>query len=173
MPDFRRYYIPNAVVFITAVTRDRFPHFDAEDNIALLFDTLRRVQAIHPFHLLAYAILSDHLHWLMRVDGATGNFSNVLHSIKRNYTLNYKKARDITAPLNIWQERFWDHVIRDDRDLHNHFDYIHWNPVKHGYVSKPEDWRHSTYCHWLERGYYEPGWGHAGEPDHIAGMNLE
>jgi len=173
MPNFRRYYVPNAIVFITGVTRDRFPYFEAEDNVNLLFETMRRVQTIHPFRLLAYVILPDHFHWLMRVDDASGNFSRVLHSVKRNYTLNYKKARGITTPFNLWQERFWDHIIRDERDLHNHFDYIHWNPVKHGCVQRPEDWRHSTFRHWLERGYYEPGWGYGGEPVNITDMSFE
>jgi len=97
----------------------------------------------------------------------------VLHSIKRNYTLNFKKAHNFASPFSLWQDRFWDHVIRDERDLINHFDYIHWNPVKHGYVEWPEDWPHSTYAFWLERGYYEPGWGHGAELMHIANMDLE
>ena len=43
-------------------------------------------------------------------------------------------------PLRLWQHRFWDHMIRNERDYENHFDYIHYNPVKHGLVPKPEDW---------------------------------
>jgi len=173
MPNFRRYYLPNAIVFITGVTGGRFPFFAAEDIVDLLFETMHRVQEIHPFRLLAYVILPDHFHWLMRVDEESGNFSIAMHSIKRNTTLNYKKARGITGSLNLWQERFWDHIVRDVRDFHNHFDYIHWNPVKHGYVQRPEDWPHSTYRHWLDRGYYELGWGHAGEPPNIVDMSFE
>ena len=173
MPNFRRYYIPNAIMFITGVTLGRFPYLAPDDNVELLFETMRRVQEIHPYHLLAHVILPDHFHWLMRVDDKSGNFSIALHSIKRNYTLNYKKACGITTSFNLWQERFHDHIIRDERDFDNHFDYIHWNPVKHGYVTKPEDWRYSTYRHWLERGYYEPGWGHVGEPKDIDGMDFE
>ncbi len=109
----------------------------------------------------------------MRVSDESGNFSTVLHSIKRNYTLNFKKAHGITEPIALWQERFWDHIIRDEHDLNNHFDYIHWNPVKHGYVQRPEDWSHSTYKYWLKRGYYELGWGYGEEPASIRGMNLE
>ena len=103
----------------------------------------------------------------------SGNFSPILHSIKRNYTINYKRAHGITSPLHLWQDRFWDHVIRDGHDLERHFDYIHYNPVKHGYVERPEDWAQSTYTHWLDRGYYEPSWGHVGEPDSIIGMKYE
>jgi putative transposase len=122
---------------------------------------LRYVQAVrelYPFRLLAYAVLPDHFHWLMRVDDAEGNFSRVLHSVKRNFTWNYKKAHGIAGSLHAWQDRFWDHVVRSPLDLHRHFDYIHWNPVKRGYVQRPEDWPHSTYRHWLDMGYYDVAW---------------
>jgi hypothetical protein len=44
MPNFRRYYIPNAIVFITGVTRSRVPYFESEDNIKLFWETMRRVR---------------------------------------------------------------------------------------------------------------------------------
>ena len=88
MPNFRRYYVPNAIVFITGVTRDRVRYLEPERDVSLLFGTLRCVRDLHPFRLLAYVILPDHFHWLMRVDDASGNFSKVMHSVKRNYTLN-------------------------------------------------------------------------------------
>ncbi|MFO7740806.1 MAG: transposase, partial [Anaerolineae bacterium] len=149
MPSFRRYYIPDAIVFITAVTHHRKPYLACDDDLDLFWDTLRRVQHIHPFHLLAYVILPDHFHWLIQIEDESGNFSKVLHSAKRNYTLNFKKAHGITTPLSVWQSRFWDHVIRDEHDLNNHFDYIHWNPVKHGYAEHPESWSQSTFLHWV------------------------
>ena len=140
MPDFRRFYIPNTIVFITGVTHKRIPYLEPTDNIELFWQTLRHVREYYPFRLLAYVILPDHFHWLMHVEDERGNFSNVLHSIKRNFTLNFKTAHNITTSVNLWQKRFWDHVIRDEHDLHNHFDYIHYNPVKHGFVQRPEDW---------------------------------
>lgn len=172
MRTFKRYYVPDAIVFITAVTDDRRSYLARGDDIRLFWETLRAVQVIHPFRLLAYVILPNHLHWLLRPGDDQGNFSAVMHSIKRNYTLNYKKAHGIVKPLHLWQDRFWDHVVRDADDLQRHFDYIHWNPVKHGYVRDPEMWPYSTYRHWLDLGYYEPGWG-ATEPDAIEGCEFE
>jgi len=173
MPNFRRYYIPDAIVFITGVTRGRMPYLESDTDLEMFWDTLRRVQDIHPFRLLAYVILPDHFHWLMRVEDESGDFSRVLHSVKRNYTLNFKEAHGITTPLSLWQGRFWDHVIRDEDDLNGHFDYIHWNPVKHGYAERPESWWESTFVHWMRRGYYELGWGHSAEPPTIKGMDFE
>ncbi|MGD2104193.1 MAG: hypothetical protein PVJ55_03630 [Anaerolineae bacterium] len=83
----------------------------------------------------------------MRAEDQEGDFSKVLHGGKRNYTLNYKEAHGITTSLCLWQSRFWDHIIRDESDLNCHFDYTHWNPVKHGYVARPESWAQSTFLH--------------------------
>lgn len=170
MPNFRRYYVPDAIVFIAGVTRDRMPCLESDSDLDLFWDTLRHVRDIHPFHLLAYVILPDHFHWLMHTQDESGNFSKVLHSVKRNYTLNFKVAHGITTSFSLWQSRFWDHLVRNEQDLVDHFDYIHWNPVKPGYVQCPQSWSQSTFLHWVERGYYEPGWGHSGEPSSIRDM---
>ena len=58
----------------------------------------------------------------------------------------------------IWQRRFWEHTILDDDDLHNHFDYIHYNPVKHGLVSDPADWPWSSFLRFVKSGYYSQDW---------------
>ncbi|OGO25848.1 MAG: hypothetical protein A2136_09965 [Chloroflexi bacterium RBG_16_54_11] len=157
MPDYRRYYIQNSTVFITTITNERIQFLKEEHDLSLFFDTLKQVQKIHPFHLTAYVILPDHFHFLMNPGDSVGNFSVIVKSIKWNYTFEYKKAHNISSPLNFWQKRFWDHVIRDEQDFKNHFDYIHWNPVKHGYVESPADWEYSTFRFWCERGYYLPG----------------
>jgi len=173
MPNFHRFYIPNSIVFLTLVTSGRAPYLQADYDIDLFWDTLRRVQTIHPFRLLAYVILPDHFHCLMRVEDKSSNFSIVVHSIKRNYTLNFKRAHGITSSFVLWQARFWDHIIRDEDDLNRHFDYIHWNPVKHGHAKEPSNWSHSSYAHWREKGFYDPAWGAAGEPLLIKGMSFE
>jgi putative transposase len=61
----------------------------------------------------------------------------------------------------IWQRRFWEHTIRDDEDLVRHINYIHFNPVKHGLVTRLADWRWSSYHDYLRNGYYDEEWGDA------------
>jgi len=39
----------------------------------------------------------------------------------------------------VWQRRFWEYQIRDQNDFNRHVDYIHWNPVKHGHVTRVGD----------------------------------
>jgi putative transposase len=173
LSNFHRYYFPNAVVFISCVTQDRNRFLLKDDDVQLFFETSKKVQKIYPFRLLAYVIMPDHFHWLIKTENDDGNFSNILHSLKRNFTRNYKKSHGISTPLKLWQSRFWDHVIRSEDDLENHVNYIHWNPVKHGYVKKPEDWLYSTFSHWLKLGFYGPEWGLGGEPSNLAALDFE
>jgi putative transposase len=59
----------------------------------------------------------------------------------------------------IWQRRYWEHAIRDDRDLERHVDYIHYNPVKHGLVSRVVDWPHSSFHRYVEKSLLPVDWG--------------
>ncbi|MBN1979481.1 MAG: transposase [Anaerolineae bacterium] len=171
MPNFRRYYVPEALYFIVAVTRDRRPIFADEANVDLLYRVLRRVKRIKPFTLFAHSFIPDHINLLLKPTGEA-NISRIMLSLKRSFTLTYKQLHGIETGLSLWQPRFWDHVIRDEDDLKRHVDYIHYNPVKHGLVGRPEDHAHSSYRYWLDQGYYELGWGHS-EPQNLKGMDFE
>ena len=59
----------------------------------------------------------------------------------------------------IWQHRYWEHAIRDDADLERHVDYTHFNPVKHGHVTRVADWPHSSFHRYVERGLLTADWG--------------
>ncbi|MCE7987214.1 MAG: transposase [Caldilinea sp. CFX5] len=156
--NFRRYYIPNAIVFITNVVNLREPIFANETYLELFRSTLRNTQKLHPFDMIGYVFLWDHMHLLLRPTGAS-NFSQIMHSAKSYFTYSYKQRLGITGSMKFWQKRFYDHIIRDEEDFANHLHYIHYNPVKHGYVTRPEDWPHSSFLTWKQRGAYPDGWG--------------
>jgi putative transposase len=152
--NFRRYYIPGSAVFITQVVQDRRPVFRDPKHVSLLRDILYNVGQLHPFDLLGYSFLLEHFHIIIQPTGKS-NFSDIMHSCKPHFTREYKKMMGFPSsePLKFWQKRFWDHVIRDDRDFETH---IHYNPVKHGLVKDPRDWKESSYLEWEMRGLYPP-----------------
>ena len=158
--NIRRYYVPNSIVFITQVVSGRSPVFASEEHLGLLLDIVREAKARHPFHMLAYVFLWDHFHLLIKPrTGVT--HTDIMHSIKPNFTNQYKAAIAVSGRMVFWQRRYWDHVIRNEVDLAQHFDYIHYNPVKHGMVTKPEEWPHSSFLHWQQQGSYPERWGWA------------
>ncbi len=173
MPDYRRHYQPNSFVFITSVTANRFPYFNQAQNITLFFDTLVSVQKYYSFELFAHVLMPDHFHWILKLPENFTNFSKIIHCFKRNFTLNYKIANHIQSPFTFWQKRFWDHVIRDERDLQNHIDYIHWNPVKHNLVDEPEQYAYSSFGKFIQSGFYSKGCGLKDIPTNIKLMDYE
>ena len=154
----RRYYLPNAIVFITQVVYERAPVFADPQQVELLRATLRQVKALHPFGMVGYVFLPDHLHLLLQPTGQS-TFSDIMRALKLNFTLQYKAQQGISGPLRFWQKGFWDHIIRDEDDFRRHLDYIHYNPVRHGLVTRPEDWPNSSYTAWQARNVYPPRWG--------------
>ena len=153
--NFHRYYIPGTAVFITQVVQDRQPVFRDPQIVELLRSTLRTVKELHPFTMLAYVFLPEHFHILIQPTGES-NFSQIMHSLKPNFTKQYKRLTGKTESesFKFWQKRFWDHVIRDEHDLENHLHYIHYNPVKHGLIADPRNWVDSSYMEWEMRGLY-------------------
>ena len=89
----------------------------------------------------------------MRWSPIKSGFSRGLPAAARSPSKVAKRER------GIWQRRYWEHAIRDDADLTRHIDYIHFNPVKHGLVSRVCDWPHSSFHQYVKRGDLPEDWG--------------
>jgi len=136
-----------------------------------LRDAIALVRRNHPFAIDAWVLLPDHLHciWTLPVDDADFSvrwsiIKRLVSQQSRAYTLHTKSAsRQKRRELPFWQRRFWEHRIRDESDFERHADYIHWNPVKHGWVTLAADWPYSTFHRYRRQGIYSSAWG--GTPD--------
>jgi len=128
---------------------------------------MRRVKGEWPFEIVAAVVLPDHLHWIWTLPEGDADFSRRMGRIKAMFT---KAVGDIAAlpsgnlsrgrhrESEVWQRRFWEHAIRDEKDLENHLNYIHYNPVKHGLVKCPHDWRASSFRKWVSNDGYAMDW---------------
>jgi len=153
---------PNAVYFLTYVTKDRHPYFDSNHHMKLQLQTWTQTLKDCAGNLIAYVFLPDHSNVLVK----QGNYSYSIKLVKQhliNEISNDKRT--------IWQPRFWEHTIRGDEDLSNHTDYIHYNPVKNGIMSNPIDYPYSSFKEFVSDGVYSKDWGKkveiqiAGEPN--------
>jgi putative transposase len=122
------------------------------------------------------------LHAIWTLPSGDDDFSTRWKAIKDEFTDAWLQSGGGEAPVTrsqkrrghrgIWQRRFWEHLIRDEDDLQAHCDYVHYNPVKHGYVQKPVDWAHSSIHRFIAKGYCSADWGTA-EPVSIKDMDYE
>ena len=173
MPDYRRNFQPGGTFFFTVVTCQRFPIFDASPARDLLGEAFRNVKEKYPFTLDAICLLPDHLHCLWTLPESDGNYSIRWSYIKAYFTHRYKGIFGAPGKLNesrenrregvVWQRRFWEHTIRDEQDFAMHFDYIHYNPVKHGLVQNIDEWEWSSFHHYVNLGWYPGKWEYPGD----------
>ena len=145
MSDYRRAYERGGCYFFTVVTHDRRPWLTQPDIYQRLREAFRHVAAKRPFHIDAIVVLPDHLHCIWRLPETDSDFSTRWRLIKNFVSRGAKTALSDRGEKYVWQRRFWEHQIRDERDWRRHMDYIFFNPVKHGYVLEPSLWPYSTY----------------------------
>ncbi|MGE3182703.1 MAG: transposase [Phycisphaerae bacterium] len=164
MPEYRRWRDAGHTFFFTLVTHQRRAIFSEDKAIKLLRDAFRHVRDRHPFSIDAIVILPDHLHAIWTLPEHDDNYSMRWRLMKRHFTDTYLRtggaecarssSRVQKSERGIWQRRFWEHQIRDQVDFERHAEYIHYNPVKHGFVSCPHQWRYSSFTKWADRGDY-------------------
>ena len=140
--DIRRYYVPNSIVFITQVVEGREPVFAAKEYLTLLRDIMREAKVRYPFQTLAFVLLPEHFHLLIKpADGVT--HSDIMHSIKPNFTKQYKKSIGVTGSMRFWQRRYWDHIIRDEDDFARKSTCARPNPTR---ATSPSTSQEKSYC---------------------------
>jgi putative transposase len=169
MPDYRRYRVQGGTYFFTVVTYDRRPLFETEQARVILREAITSVQTARPFEQVAMVLLPDHLHCVWQLPPGDDAYSIRLAQIKEQFTRKFlatggregerSASRRAHRERAVWQRRFWEHTIIDEDDLKRCVDYIHWNPVKHGLVSRVRDWKYSTFHRFVKEGEYEIDWG--------------
>jgi putative transposase len=182
MSEYRRCFQPGGTYFFTVVTYERRPIFQDAMARTLLGATMRDVAEEFPFQTFATVLLPDHLHCVWTLPTSDSDFSGRWNEIKGRFTKSWLESGGADQPVTsaqaarrrrgIWQRRFWEHTVRDETDLERCCDYIHYNPVKHGYVARLADWPWSSFHRFVRAGHYPPDWGRT-EPPTIAGAEWE
>ncbi len=127
--------------------------------------------------MMAYVIMPDHLHVIWQLPEGDANYSTRWRLIKSYVSRNWNKLGKDTPDINnekgmqpFWQNRYWEHTIQSQDDLDRHFDYIHYNPVKHRLVDDPFKWKYSSFSKYLEAGEYNQNWGITEPKDLFTGL---
>jgi putative transposase len=164
MTEYRRNFQHGGSYFFTVTLNDRRSSL-LVDHIDLLRFCFREVRQQHPFVIDAIVVLPEHLHTIWTLPDDDANFSTRWRQIKAAFSRALPADEDISdsrsarAERGIWQQRFWEHTIRDEVDFERHCDYIHFNPVKHGYVRSVRDWPYSSFASMVRSGLYPADWG--------------
>ncbi len=146
---------PDQIYFFTIVTKNREEIFKSRSDFVKLWETLSDKCKRSNGEIIAFVFLPNHLHILLKQGSIP--FSTLIAGFKRKMNSFYFESKG-----SLWQPRFWEHKIRDDKDLSRHFDYIHYNPVKHGYAKSPRDWQYSSFMKYVDLEFYPLDWAEDG-----------
>jgi putative transposase len=162
MVRYRRNFVPGGTFFFTVTLADRRSRA-LVDHVGLLRSAFRAARRDRPFSIDAIAILPDHLHAILTLPPNDADFPGRWRSIKGHFSTALIQAgldlrRFPNGELAVWQRRFWEHTIRDERDFARHVDYIHFNPVKHELVQRVRDWPYSSFHRYVREGLLPDDW---------------
>ena len=163
---YRRYFEPNKWYFFTLTLQNRKRALLTE-HIELLRTSFKKACALKNAEIKAIVILPEHLHTVISLKDNKAGYPGFWRYLKSGFSsklpvgLVRSKAMKGRGERGIWQRRYWEHMIRDQQDLENHINYIHYNPVKHGLVDSVIDWPYSSFHKYLRLGLLEPEWGKA------------
>ena len=169
MTNYLRSKIAGASYFLTVNLADRSSSL-LTAQIALLRSAFEYVQIRHPFTIDAIVVLPDHLHAIWTLPEGDIDYSLRWRLIKTYFSRSLphdehrSASREAKGERGIWQRRYWEHLIRDDLDFARHVDYIHINPIKHGWAKKVSEWPYSSFHRYVRAGILPIDWaGNAAE----------
>jgi putative transposase len=169
MARYLRYFVPGGMYFFTVVTHERRPILTTELGRVCLRNALETIRASWPFEITAIVLLPDHLHTIWALPSGDDRYSFRWRRIKEEFTEAFLRgggtegivsaSRRKRKERGIWQRRYWEHTLDEECDFERHMDYLHYNPVKHGYVTCPCDWPYSSFHRLVKDGIYPANWG--------------
>ena len=158
MAKYKRLFLTGHSYYLTIVTHRRNPILI--DNIELLRESFRQSKGYYSYTIDAIVILPDHIHMIITPKIAT-DYPKIIRAIKYNFSVgcdchrtniggllrneeqsNSRHKRGLTP---IWQKRYYEHTIRDEKDYLRCLEYMKNNPIKHDLVENAKDWEYSSF----------------------------
>jgi putative transposase len=163
MPSYRRAFVDGGCWFFTVNLEDRRRRLLTE-HIGSLRRAVAKVKRERPFDIDAWVVLPEHMHAIWTLPPGDSDFPTRWRLIKTFFSRSLAaseprsevhRARNERA---IWQRRYWEHLIRDEKDYMRHVHYCYFNPVKHGLVANVEDWPYSSFHRDMTAGFNPTDW---------------
>jgi len=175
MSDYRRNYIKGGTYFFTVVTEKRRPILNNPLARKCLREAFCHCMQNHPFTIDAIVMLPNHIHAIWTLPEGDADYSKRWGIIKKNFTQSWLKQGGSEVSISkskqryyrrgVWQRRFWEHTLSSQADYNQHFDYLHYNPIKHGIVKHLSDYPYSSFHRYVKQGIYSADWGTHYEPN--------
>ena len=133
-----RVWIDHPIYFITTCTLGRRPILATNEVAAKLSGEWRNTQDRHGWAIGRYVIMPDHVHFFCRAELDAKPLSVFIQKWKQ--WTSKRMACELKVAGRVWQEEFFDHVLRSSESYSQKWDYVKKNPVRTGLVKNSVDW---------------------------------
>ena len=152
MANYRRIFLDGYSYYLTVVTHQRNPILI--ENIELLRESFWASRTRYDYTIDAIVILPDHFHMIITPKFAK-EYPSIIKTIKQHFSKHcdpefyadteQSASRTKEGYRPVWQKKYYEHTIRNEKDLQEKLQYMYHNPVKHGWVEKCDEWRYSSF----------------------------
>lgn len=147
MPYRQNAFAPGCIYHVYNRGINRMPIFARPANYVYLLGKVKSLSAELAVRVLAYCLMPNHYHFILRQDGETP-LSVFMQRLFITYTQAFNKQQGRRGPL--FEERFRHILVDRDEYVMHVCRYVHLNPVVAGLVRRPEEWPYSNYLEWIE-----------------------
>jgi len=152
MANYKRIFLEGYSYYLTIVTHQRNPILI--ENIELLRESFRVSKRLYRYKIEAIVVLPDHFHMIITPKIAK-EYPQIIRTIKQYFSkhceehfyahLEQSNSRWKEGYKPIWQKKYYEHTIRNEKDFLEKVKYIHANPIKHELVEELGKWEYSSY----------------------------
>lgn len=167
---YASYFTPGCV-YVTCATFGRQAVLKDPHAAHLLESVLSDLGRRYGFQTAGHVILPEHAHLLLN-PGAGVTLDRIMHSLFAVFERGYLEMMGLPHGAPVWQRAYHAARVEGLEEFADRLDYIHYNPVHHGLVARPEEWLQSSYGVWIERKVYKLGWGWV-FPENLIGKRWE
>ena len=175
--NYKRVFVLNSYVHLIVVAYNRKDIF--VKNIELLRASFKNAKQFFDFEIIAICVLPNHIHMILNPDNIK-KYPNIITSIKYYFSRHYDVGVETPTygyvnkgEKGVFQRRYFEHTICSQEELNKHINYIHYNPVKHGYVKNVKDWKYSSFHKFVENKFYDKNWGSSTDIENIKNLDFE
>ena len=175
--NYKRVFVPNSYVHLIIISYNRKDVF--VENIELLRSSFKNAKQFFDFEVIAICVLSNHIHMILNPK-IIQEYPKIITSIKYYFSKHYNVGVETPTygyvnkgEKGVFQRRYYEHTICSQEELNNHINYIHYNPVKHGYAKCVKDWKYSSFHKFVENKLYDENWGSFEDIKKLKDLNFE
>jgi putative transposase len=156
MRGYRQNRVPGATFFFTVRLHERGSTLLTE-HIAAFGEAIRQARSRQPFHVDAWVVLPDHAHAIWTLPPGDDDSAGRWRAVKIAFSKALRKAGRADADAGvIWKRHYQHHAIASEAEYCALVDYVHMNPLRHGFCLHAADWPWSSLHRFVAAGLVAP-----------------